>query len=115
MSEGENSCGLDVSLAVIGGKWKPLILYHVRGGPMRFAQIRRSVEGISEKVLIQQLRELVMVGVLSRRDHQRVPPMVDYSLTPFGETLVLALLPLCQWGTSHREQVTKALLPPTAA
>jgi DNA-binding HxlR family transcriptional regulator len=106
----DNGCGLDVSLMVIGGKWKPLILYHVQGGPKRFADVRRSVGEISEKILIQQLRELVTVGVLVRHDHQRVPPMVDYSLTPFGETLVSALIPLCEWGNHNREQVKKVML-----
>jgi DNA-binding HxlR family transcriptional regulator len=98
-------CGLDVSLAVMGGKWKSLILYHIQGSPKRFAEVKRRVGGISEKVLIQQLRELVAMNVLTRRDHQRVPPMVDYSLTAFGETLVQALVPLCQWGTQNRARV----------
>lgn len=102
-------CGLNVPLAIISGKWKPLILYHVQGGPTRFAEIKRRVEGISEKVLIQQLRDLVAMSVLVRRDHQRVPPMVDYALTPFGESLVKALLPLCEWGNRNRAQVTERL------
>lgn len=105
MEEPETVCGLDVSLAIIGGKWKPIILYHVQAGPTRFAEIKRRVGNISEKVLIQQLRDLVAANVLVRRDHQRVPPMVDYSLTAFGETLVQALIPLCEWGTRNRTQV----------
>jgi DNA-binding HxlR family transcriptional regulator len=103
----ETPCGLDVSLSIIGGKWKPLILFHVQGEPKRFAEVKRRVGGISEKVLIQQLRELVAMDVLVRRDHQRVPPMVDYSLTAFGETLVQALAPLCEWGNQNRERVKK--------
>ncbi|CAN7444479.1 winged helix-turn-helix transcriptional regulator [Rhizobium sp. LjRoot258] len=110
MNDVQSTCGLDVSLAVIGGKWKPLILYHLQGGPKRFAEVRRLVKGISEKVLIQQLRELMAVGVLIRHDHQQVPPMVDYSLTPFGETLVRALIPLCEWGTLNRQHVANVLL-----
>lgn len=102
-------CGLDVSLSVIGGKWKPLILYHVRGAPTRFSEIRRRVGGISEKVLIQHLRELVAMDVLVRHDHKQVPPVVDYSLTPFGESLVQALVPLCEWGNRNRAQVTETL------
>jgi len=91
-------CGLDVSLSVMGGKWKPLILYHLRSGPRRFGDLKRLVAGISEKVLIQQLRDLMATGVLVRRDYQQVPPKVDYLLTPFGMSLVEALLPLCDWG-----------------
>ncbi len=102
-------CGLDVSLSVIGGKWKPLILYHLQSGPTRFSEIKRRVGGISEKVLSQQLRELVSMNVLVRHDHQHVPPVVDYALTPFGETLVQALVPLCDWGNRNRAQVTDIL------
>ena len=87
----ESPCGLDVALAVVGGKWKPLILYHLNSGPKRFGDLRRLVAGISEKVLIQQLRELAVAGVLTRHDYQRVPPMVDYTMTPFGMTLAQAL------------------------
>ena len=110
MTAGEPVCGLDVALAVLGGKWKPLILYHLNSGPRRFGDLKRLVTGISEKVLIQQLRELAMVGVLVRHDHQRVPPMVDYTMTPFGMTLVQALMPLCEWGNEHRAQVEEIML-----
>ncbi len=101
----ESECGLDVSLAVMGGKWKPLILYNLRPGPRRFGELKRLVDGISEKVLIQQLRDLVAADILIRRDYQQVPPKVDYALTPFGMSLVVALLPLCDWGTLNRERV----------
>lgn len=110
MIEGGPLCGLDVALAVVGGKWKPLILYHLRAGPERFGEIKRKVRGISEKVLIQQLRDLVKVGVLIRRDYQEVPPKVDYSITPFGMTLVQALLPLCDWGTENRTRVEQIMI-----
>ena len=101
----EPVCGLDVALTVMGGKWKPLILYHLQEGSRRFGELRRRVAGVSEKVLIQQLRELVAAGVLIRRDHQRVPPKVDYTMTPFGLTLAAALMPLCVWGNEHRAEV----------
>ncbi|WP_061937073.1 helix-turn-helix domain-containing protein [Aureimonas sp. AU22] len=105
MSKSESDCGLDVALAVMGGKWKPLILYHLGYGPKRFGDLRRLVAGISEKVLIHELRELVASGVLIRHDYREVPPRVDYTVTPFGETLVEALRPLCAWGTAHRRHV----------
>ena len=111
----EPVCGLDVALAVMGGKWKPLILYHLKGGPCRFGELKRRVAGVSEKVLIQQLRELVAAGVLTRRDHQRVPPMVDYTMTPFGRTLADALMPLCVWGNEHRAEVERADRPPSSS
>lgn len=105
-------CGLDVALAVIGGKWKPLILFHLHAGPRRFGELRRRVEDVSEKVLIQHLRELVAAGVLTRRDHQQLPPVVDYTLTPFGMTLVQALVPLCAWGVEHRAEVEAIMSSP---
>lgn len=101
----DRDCGLDVALSIMGGKWKPLILFHVAQGPTRFGALRRRVAGISEKVLIQQLRELVEAGVLVRHDYREVPPRVDYAVTPFGHTLVAALMPLCAWGTAHRAGV----------
>ena len=103
-------CGLHVALAVMGGKWKPLILYYLSQGPNRFGDLKRSIAGISEKVLIQQLRQLAAAGVLTRHDYQRVPPMVDYTMTEFGMTLARALMPLCEWGTEHRAQVVDAVL-----
>lgn len=109
MSTDASECGLDIALAVMGGKWKPLILYHLQHGPKRFGDLKRLVAGISEKVLIQQLRDLQAAGVLVRRDYQEVPPKVDYTVTPFGMTLVQALMPLCRWGTQNRSEVTRLL------
>ncbi len=105
MTRMEFSCGLDVALAVIGGKWKPLVLFHLAHGARRYGELKRAVGGVSDKMLIQQLKELHADGVIARRDHQQVPPKVDYSLTPFGKTLADALVPLCAWGTEHIEQV----------
>lgn len=109
MSSDDPECGLDIALAVMGGKWKPMILYHLQHGPRRFGDLRRLVEGISEKVLIQQLRDLQAAGVLVRHDYKEVPPRVDYTVTPFGMTLVQALMPLCYWGTQNRSKVARLL------
>jgi DNA-binding HxlR family transcriptional regulator len=106
MDTDEAECGLDAALAVMGGKWKPLILFHLSSGPKRFGALQRKVVGISEKVLIQQLRELAAAGVLTRQDYHRVPPMVDYTMTAFGLTLAQALVPLCTWGVEHRARIT---------
>lgn len=100
-----NQCGLDIALAVMGGKWKPLILFHISDGPVRFGELKRRVQGISEKMLIQQLRELVTDGIITRRDYQEVPPRVDYQMTVFGLSLARALIPLCEWGTANREHI----------
>lgn len=95
------NCGLDVALSVIGGKWKPLILFHLAKSALRYGELKRAVGGVSDKMLIQQLKELHSDGVVDRHDHKQVPPKVDYSLTPFGKTLADALVPLCAWGTEH--------------
>jgi DNA-binding HxlR family transcriptional regulator len=95
------TCGLEAALVVVGGKWKPLILFHLGPGKRRFGELRRLVSGVSEKMLIQQLRELQADGIIERVDFKEIPPKVEYALTPLGKTLTQALLPLCEWGTAH--------------
>jgi DNA-binding HxlR family transcriptional regulator len=95
------SCGLEAALAVIGGKWKSLILFHLLGGPRRFGEVRKLVVGISEKMLIQNLKEMELDGIVSRTDFHEVPPRVEYNLTEFGAELVEVLRPLCDWGAKH--------------
>jgi DNA-binding HxlR family transcriptional regulator len=99
------TCGLDVALAVVGGKWKPLVLFHLAKAPRRFGELRRLVGGISEKVLIQQLRELEGDGILHRLDYREIPPRVEYSITEFGRSLAEALVPLCAWGDENRDRI----------
>ena len=106
------TCGLDVALAVVGGKWKPLVLFHLAKGPRRFGELRRLVGGISEKVLIQQLRELESDGILHRVDFREIPPRVEYSITEFGRSLAEALVPLCAWGDENRERIVELASPP---
>jgi DNA-binding HxlR family transcriptional regulator len=91
-------CGLDTVLTVIGGKWKTLILWELDPKPRRFGELRRRVEGISEKVLIQHLREMEADGIIHREQYNEVPPRVEYSLTDLGRSLNEALAPLCEWG-----------------
>lgn len=74
------TCGLDATLRVVAGKWKPLILYFLaQGGPTRYGELRRSVRDVSDKMLIQQLKELESDGLVKRTDYKEVPPRVDYS------------------------------------
>lgn len=109
MNEVAPRCGLDVALELMGGKWKPLIIFHLCSEPRRFGELKRLVEGISEKVLIQQLRELVAAGILLRKDYGQVPPKVEYSITAFGTTLADALVPLCEWGVRHRATINETM------
>ena len=101
MTRAPFSCGLEAALVVIGGKWKPLILFHIGHDRRRFGELRRLVAGVSEKMLIQQLRELQADGIIERLDFKEIPPKVEYSLTPLGGTLAMALQPLCDWGSVH--------------
>ena len=102
------TCGLDATLRVIAGKWKPLILYFLaQGGPTRYGELRRAIRDVSDKMLIQQLKELEADGLVKRTDHKEVPPRVDYSLTPLGVSLAEALVPLCNWGTENMAEVTR--------
>jgi DNA-binding HxlR family transcriptional regulator len=101
----EYSCGLEAALDVIGGKWKALILWPLRAAPRRFGELRREVPGISEKMLIQQLKEMEQHGVVIRHDFKEVPPRVEYALTSFGHSLCDAVSPLCEWGQLHMARI----------
>jgi DNA-binding HxlR family transcriptional regulator len=101
MRSEEVRCGLDIVLEVVGGKWKLLLLWELQDGARRFGELRRSMDGISEKVLIQQLRDLEADGIVHRQQYNEVPPKVEYSLTPLAESLIAALDPLCLWGEQH--------------
>ncbi len=101
------NCGLDAALAVMGGKWKPLILYHLTYEARRYGELRRAIGGVSDKMLIQQLKELEADGVVDRLDFKEIPPKVEYSLTPFGQTLAEALKPLCGWGVQYMAEVER--------
>lgn len=101
------TCGLDATLRVIAGKWKPLIIYFLGQTPNRYGELRRAVRGVSDKMLIQHLKELEADGLVQRTDHKEVPPRVDYALTPLGHSLAAALAPLCAWGTDNMVEVAE--------
>ena len=102
---GPYSCGLDAAVDLVGGKWKALILWELHSGPRRFAELRRGLAGVSEKMLIQQLRELEASELVHREIYRQVPPKVEYSLTGFGASLNQALLPLGDWGEKHMARI----------
>lgn len=105
MRHREYSCGLEAALEVVGGKWKVLILWPLRAAPRRFGELRRQVPGISEKMLIQHLKEMELDGIVTRKDYKEIPPRVEYALTSFGDSLCDALAPLCEWGQLHMERI----------
>lgn len=108
-------CGLDAGIDVVGGKWKVLILWTLNGGAKRFGELKRSLDGVSEKMLIQHLRELERDEVVHREVHHAVPPKVEYSLTEFGISLNEALRPLGAWGCQHKRRVEAIRNAPTVA
>ena len=101
----DTGCGLNATLRVISGKWKPLILFFLRDGPKRYGELKRLTQGVSDKVLIQQLRDLEADHVLARTNYNEVPPRVDYALTPLGRSLADAIVPLCTWGTQNAAEM----------
>ncbi len=96
-----NGCPVQATINVLSGKWKVQILWHLSFGPQRFAELRRKLRGISEKVLADQLRQLEEDGVVAREASSSIPPQVTYSLSPAGSNLVPMLESLCAWGSEH--------------
>jgi len=94
-------CRVRTALEIIGGKWKPVIIYYLMEDTLRFGELRKQMPDATQKMLTQQLRELERDGVVSRKVHQVVPPKVEYSLTPYGRTLGPVMRELCKWGEKH--------------
>ncbi|WP_405659637.1 helix-turn-helix transcriptional regulator [Streptomyces sp. NBC_01166] len=95
-------CGIDAAFDVVSGKWKGLILWELDAHRVRrFAELRRGLPGVSEKMLTQHLREMEADGLVHRKVYAEVPPRVEYSLTEHGHTLNQALEPLGTWGVER--------------
>ena len=99
--EKEYKCGIDVTLAVVGGKWKASILWHLAQGTMRFSDLQRQFSGTTRKMLTQQLRELESDGLVHREVYAQVPPKVEYSLTEKGKSIFPILEQMCEWGQGY--------------
>ncbi|WP_339777669.1 helix-turn-helix domain-containing protein [uncultured Thalassospira sp.] len=94
-------CPVEATLSVIGGKWKGVVLYHLLDGTKRFNQLGRLMPGVTQRMLTRQLRELEQDGLINRKVYAEVPPRVEYSLNPKGETLRPIILALKDWGEAH--------------
>lgn len=101
MNQSNYYCPVEVTLDVIGGKWKCVVLWWLREGPKRFSELKQSVPGITQKVLTEQLRELEADGLVHREVYKEKPPRVEYSLTSYGETIRPITDLMCEWGKSH--------------
>jgi DNA-binding HxlR family transcriptional regulator len=91
------------ALKVISGRWKVVILYHLFGGARRLSELNRLMPGLSQKVLIQQLREMEEHGLVHRKTFNQIPLRVDYSATGLGLSLEPIIMSLCEWGRRHAE------------
>lgn len=99
-------CFFELTLSVIGGKWKLIILYKLaREGAMRFSDLRRQIREVTERMLSRQLRELEHDGLIHREIYKQVPPKVEYSLTKLGSTLIPILLSTREWGIAYEEHL----------
>ncbi|WP_292370210.1 winged helix-turn-helix transcriptional regulator [Methanoregula sp. UBA64] len=93
---------IEATLDVIGGKWKPLVIYQLKEGTLRFSQIVEKVQPrITPRMLTKELRELETSGLVIRKVYAQVPPKVEYSLTETGASLIPILDDLCDWGSEH--------------
>src|SRR6266853_1741261 len=95
------------ALKVIAGRWKAVILYHLFDGPKRLSELKRLVPNASQKVLIQQLREMEQHGLLGREIFRQVPPRVDYTATALGLSLEPVIMSLCDWGRRHAAELNE--------
>ncbi|WDF82657.1 helix-turn-helix domain-containing protein [Lacticaseibacillus pabuli] len=104
MAEKTYNIGVEATMEVIGGKWKAIILCHLRHDTMRSSELRRAIPQITQKMLTQQLRELEADGIVHRHVFNQIPPRVEYSLTDRGESLNKVLNLLCTWGENNIEE-----------
>jgi len=99
-------CPVEAALEAIGGKWKGVILYHLKDETRRFNELRRLIPDITQRMLTKQLRELEADQIIFRRVYAEVPPKVEYSMTEFGNTLSPILFALQQWGAKYIDKLT---------
>ncbi|GLV60632.1 hypothetical protein KDH_74510 [Dictyobacter sp. S3.2.2.5] len=109
----EIACPVDVTLSVIGGKWKPLIVWHLLDGTRRFGELKRLLPDVTQQVLTMQLRELEQVGILRRGIYAQVPPKVEYSLTELGRSLEPIIRQLAIWGEWYCAQQNTSCRQPS--
>lgn len=95
-------CSVEATLSVIGGRWKPVILFKLmEEDVLRFGELRNLIPGVTQKMMTNQLRELERDGIINRKVYPEVPPKVEYSLTDYGRTLEPILISMREWGAHH--------------
>jgi len=101
MKAKDTNCPAEFTLAMIGGRWKIPIIFHLLAGRQRFSELSRALNGVTQKMLTQQLREMERNGLVERKVFAQVPPKVEYSLTDLGRSLLPVVDAMCQWGEKH--------------
>jgi DNA-binding HxlR family transcriptional regulator len=101
------TCPITSTIRVMGRRWKPLTLYFLRHGELRFSELRRHIPEATQKMLTQTLRELEADGLILRTVHEQVPPKVSYAMTPYGLTLEPILKAMCKWGDEHGKRTVR--------
>jgi len=101
MKATESKCPAEFTLAMIGGRWKIPIIFHLIDGRKRFTELARALNGVTQKMLTQQLREMERNGLVERKVFAQVPPRVEYSLTNLGVSLRPVVDAMCRWGDEH--------------
>jgi DNA-binding HxlR family transcriptional regulator len=104
----EDPCRTREVLDIVGDKWSLLVVRNLIQGPRRFTELKRAIDGISQRMLTVTLRSLERDGILTRTVHNVMPPHVSYELTPMGKTLRKATAPLLEWSTTHLAQIDAA-------
>ncbi len=107
MNADNSECSVKLTAEVIGGKWKPQILYYLERGTCRFSQLQRLIPHTTKKMLTKHLRELERDDVIARKIFAQVPPRVEYSLTRHGQSLKPVLVAMSNWGKKHRARGRK--------
>src|SRR6478752_5675047 len=97
-------CAVETAIEIIGGRWKVLILQELFSGTKRFSELHRALAGVSHRTLTQQLRELESHAIVRRKVHRQVPPKVEYSLTPVGETLKPVIAVMHDWAEGYSQK-----------
>ncbi|NJK80365.1 MAG: helix-turn-helix transcriptional regulator [Chloroflexaceae bacterium] len=100
-------CPIEATLRVVGGKWKPLIIYYLLGGTRRFGALRRLIPKVTQQMLTMQLRELAQDGIVHRKVYAEVPPRVEYSITEYGRTLEPFMNMMAEWGAAHQHATAR--------
>jgi len=99
------TCPVEDTLRVISGRWKVIVLYYLFEGTLRFNELQRKLNGITQRTLTKQLRELEADGIIRRKVYAEIPPRVEYSLTPLGRTLKPVLISMHEWSEKHARKV----------